>query len=406
MDKPLELLVVAQTFWPIVNDQAMRLQDWCEQLATRNIRVHVLTPRWNRNDAANGEFRSFQVTRLLPAPTTSWQQVQFLRQVSKWLNQNLTRFDGVFLNSPDAVAPVVIRCAARHQKPTIGYLSINPLKTIRSVQNKASRGGLGTVARQAPQLSVYQECDLIIAADAESERQLLMQRIATDRVQRIDFGCHRIPDRSSTRAERRQKARFALGNLSGDFFVAPEQQLVVYYGPIDDGDEFRQFANATGGLIDRDFPVHAWCFGKWEQVSKAHDFLHQRCWHRNILIHGQFDEPQSVFDAADLVVLPCAQTLQDWTLPYLDSHGIPTLTNRWVQTNSQATSHDLFQFGEMDSDDDCSLQMTKWYDNIASYEANAAKKAERFARYQIESSKLDHWAKAIRQLLENESINS
>jgi hypothetical protein len=357
MSDTKRLLVVANAFWPILSDESRRLLLLCTTLRRHGVSVTVVTARWDNQLSKTCEIAGIQVHRLMPGPKTSWTESQFAKTVCKWISQRTGEFDVVYCDFPDHVASSVLEqlhglSAIARPKAVVRFSTSQVLARPSSLNRKFNRLATG----------LPRAFDAVIVPDSDSARQAHLAFVPAKAL-------HRIPDlvdpnllRAVEKREDSTEVAFAaLFRHSLDFLVPPNTKLILFVNEISVQSGLSFAAKAVGHLVDQEKRILMWATGAWTQIQNMHGFLRDNGWHRQILLHGQFDSLEELFQIADGIIVPEPKSCSGYLMPFLEASGLPAIVSSDYRPDgykSQSSLPGIYKHGDLE---DCIRVLTEWY---------------------------------------------
>lgn len=307
------LLVVGSSFWPLVNDSALRLMHWASHLQQRDVHATIVTPRWHTTWPTQGVCREVPFYRLLPPPKSGWSQSHFLKNLARWVILHQKEFDAIYVDEPFSLLHQLAQSKVRQTLPLLGRFHAASI---------ASHPLHDPVASLASAAEACRKLDRVIVPDADSDRRARAAGIQPDKIIRIPDVAW-IQTRRETMAL--QVAKRALAKVSSDFTLPPRDRLIVGFGDISKRSGMELLAKAVGPLWDSNQALSVWWIGDGDFKRPFFEWLRDQSWHRDFLMHGAFDSIEELLQLADLVVFPGEGTSTQFYLPVVIGSGVPFL---------------------------------------------------------------------------------
>lgn len=296
----------------MTDDSSHRLLQMIDTFRTLGIDVHVLTARWHSSWPERATLRGAHVTRLLPPPRTNWNEGHFQRQVLTWLGQNSESYDAIYVDRSDGLASAIGAKGTKWRKPVLVRFAID--NDTRGIA-KGQMFGLAAAA------DACRRCDRVIAPNAAAHRILISEGIDPERI-------HRIPDWAVGNVDRTREARSAaaaaLFQVSSDFVIPRQTDLIIHYG-FTETRELMIVASALCDFLDRGASVRMWIVGCGSSQEEVLDAVRDRGWHREILLFDGFDDLEEIASVADLGIVSNPAIASQYSALFFADAGIPLL---------------------------------------------------------------------------------
>lgn len=311
------LLVVCRHFWPSCSEAVYRLVEWTDALAEAGVAVTLLTARWHHRWPAESAFRRVRLVRLLPAPTSNWNDGFFLRNLWQWVERHRGDFDSVYLDSLSVVPPAKFRGRLGDTPLAVRFDAALP----GDVGGAFATGGLSPAAR-----SLLARSDIRVVVDSARAHRGAVAAGAADRaVVRLPQAVWHAADSA---AARRSESRKALAQINRDFFVPDRLPLLVCFFEDRLPDEEHGFLKSLRRLLDPVPQLRCWVFGAGDSVRRHYSLLKDMDCHHDVLLHAPLDQPSHLLRAADLVMCPAPGVGRQYYYSASLAAGTPLLTDR------------------------------------------------------------------------------
>lgn len=289
---PIRVQVVARAYWPVADESTQRLMATLDAWKTIGVQPSVLTTRWNHAWPDQITLRCVRVERILPAPTSSWNESHLQKNITKWLIKNNDSFDAVYVDAADTLLSAIVSKSASIGKPILCRFNPNPCRLPKS-------RSFGTYLPSSVSIrDALRKCHAIITEHRRGQEAL------------VDLGCSKeqsiwIPDAVFEPARRsetdRKMACQALFDVSGDLALPAKTHLVVHFGETTMS-QVQVVLESICDLLDRGIPIRMWIINPGPDTSKIYEWLKLQGWHHEILIFDGFDVLDDLIGLADLVI--------------------------------------------------------------------------------------------------------
>ena len=334
------LLVVCRHFWPSCSEAVYRLTAWTDSLAEAGVAVTLLTARWHHRWPAESSFRRVRIVRLLPAPSSNWNDGFFLRNLWQWVERNRGHFDAAYLDSLSLSPPPKL----------LGRLGELPL-TVRfdAAPTAADAGGLAVAGALAPPArSLLARAGVWIVADSPaSHRAAIAAGADASAIARMPQTPWRAVEYAPAR---RAESRKALAQINRDFFVPDRMPLLVCFFEDRQPEEEHGFLKSLRRLLDPVPRLRCWVFGAGGSVRRHYGLLKDLDCHHDVLLHAPLDQPSHLLHAADIVICPAPGVGRQYYYPTAMAAGAPLLTGGAADADDSRTraALDAFLAGQED----------------------------------------------------------
>lgn len=286
--RPKRIKLVVRRFWPYSGSTESAAADWATALASRGHQVEVITLRWEKRWPREFDFGNFSVWRVDRPGGTPWGAYRYLKQILARILERPTDLVIAFGLGPELAA---FDRGLSDQLPLIVRLDEFDL-------------GEGEPQTLNPKiLHALKSAAGWLVDGLDSRHRLVKLGLAAERGR---LGSLALPRSSvSPRSHRNQNiARRLFTDTHPMLAIGAGQPLVVSASPMLNDAGHADLLRAWGPIAS-DFPeARLWLLGEgpasgkvWEWVTR-HRLMHQ------VILPGQFDELDEVFQAADLYVHP------------------------------------------------------------------------------------------------------
>jgi hypothetical protein len=231
-------------------------------------------------------------------------------------------------------------------------------------------------------------CDRVIAPNASAHRILISEGIDPERI-------HRIPDWAVCQGDRTREARSAaaaaLFQVSSDFVIPSQTDLIIHYGYA----EARELMIVTSALcdfLDRGASVRMWIVGCGSSQEEVHDAVRDRGWHREILLFDGFDDLEEIASVADLGIVSNPATASQYSALYFSHTGIPLLVAGESATHD-AASHATASYRDRD---ELLARLQEWQVHRQQWSEQAIRRSRSSAVQQQATQSARLWEEVLR----------
>ena len=339
----------------------------------------VLTTRWNHAWPDQACLREVSVERLLPPPTSSWNESHWHRNVTRWLVKNAHRFDAIYVDSFDNLLCNITNKTLAINKPIICRFSQDPVRASKP-RSFGSYLPASVSIRDA-----LRKCHRVVTEHQKGYQALIDLGISKEQ-------CVCIPDAVFEPAGRsmdhRRMACRALFDVSGDLAIPAQTHLIVHFGEASLG-QLQPLLESVCGLLDRGIPIRTWLINPGPDTSKIYEWLKFQGWHHEILVFDGFDVLEDLMGIADLVVATNpACTLQYSTRLALESQ-VPMIVSLDPSISNWMPPTPLMKWYE--SKESLAVQLADWLTHKAQWEAEAMALRRHYKRHYPDDLWMDCW---------------
>ena len=290
----LRVLLVGRHFWPHgSHDSAGDLVRLAVGLSRRGVQVEIATPRFGGSWPESIRLREIPVHRPLAAPRSEWSMGRYLRQLTHWIRERAVSYDILMADAIREESMAVVQAGRGADRPTVLRL-FGFGQASDAAWWPHSRG-----SRRV--LSFARAADRVVVPSAASQRLLLGQGFAPQRVVRIEPGfCPGSPRSESGRAA----ARETLGAINLDLACSPTTPVAVAIGRLRYGTGMARIAETAASLIRRFPDLRLWFIGDGSDRDSLYTELNAEGLRGAFAMPGSFVELQDVLAAADLFLQP------------------------------------------------------------------------------------------------------
>ena len=319
------VLVIARHFWPVTNDDTLRLYHWVQHLRELGAEVRVATPRWHNRWPRQIVCDGVTVQRIDYPPTHSLRMGRYARQLGNWLEQVAGEFDAIYCDAIDLEAAAVLNT------PQLTHLPL----MVRYAAPLTGSVDEALVPLPAKTLALCRQANMILAADVRSQQQLLaagLPRQIVVRKPQIHGCCY---DR---RPEARRRARQMLGEINHDLFARSQDRVVVCPGELTRQWRVIELIHELAPLIENHRELRVWVLGDGRQRGSIYEALRHDGLHRVVAMPGLFTDLEEIFQAADLCIFPASGLGLGWLVPTCIASGVPLLVSDSLEARQQLES--------------------------------------------------------------------
>ncbi len=367
------VLIVSRKFWPVVDDDSTALLFWAGALARRGCAMTVVTPRWHSSWPNKSECREVKIQRILPAPTSSWYSTHYVRNLARWVTQNVSSWDCIYVDEPGPDLFQICNRRVCDNIPVYGRIASGPSQPDASLSQVA--------------IDAARKLNAVVVPDARSNRALSAAGISPSKIVRIaDSSLNPLHHQERMKLA----ARAALAKLSGDFILPFDTKLIVSLGEISQESGSDQLSLAAMSLLERDQRIRIWIAGPDREARFLYSKLRDRSWHADIMLFGAFDDVDELVAAADLVVFPNLIGRARFLLPHVIASGVAWIApsdDEW-KTRLGTSSNLLMWNGDLNG---MVQKLEEWLLKPQEFETAAGLLADSFLRASPAEVILDEW---------------
>lgn len=308
----LRLLVVSRKVWPIAEESALRLMHWVDHWKTLGVETQILTARWNKNWPGLASVRGVPIHRLVPPPSSHWNEGAFQRSIVSWVQKFSSDFDALYIDSTDGILANLAQKCKNLELPFI-------VRVQQEFQPHTRPRGFGSITTSVD--SALRQADAIVTPSYSKAQSLAELGISKASISLIPDLIHPGIARS---ANEKQLAGNALFHASSDFVVPGFTDLAIHFGD-SSFPQLQPVLKAVCDLLDRGHPIRMWLVGIRQDTSQIYEWIKLRGWHREILLFDGFDVLDDVIQAADLAIVSNPQHSLQYSTNLLLQSAIPTI---------------------------------------------------------------------------------
>lgn len=285
----MDLTIITRRFWPYAGTTEQGVAWLVERLLDEGHRVEVVTIAWQRDWPSRFQYQGAWVTRL-PRPVAGpWGWHRYLKGLSRLLK-----------TQPPAGLIVVglgqeLQLVARQQEPAIPFLVyLDEAQLAASPDDEP----LGVKDQQA-----LAAAESVVLMSEVSRWQLRDQAdLPADRLALAPLPLGDAPDVVDTL--QRHIAREVLSEAHPMLRIQPDQPLVVCGSPLVADPGWQDLLQAWQQVTETSPQARLWIPGHQRDTRQVWDAVVDRGLMHQVILPGQFDCPDEVLAAADLVVHP------------------------------------------------------------------------------------------------------
>ena len=308
------VLVIARHFWPATNDDTLRLYHWVQHLRGLGAEVKVATPRWHNNWPRQIVCDGVVVQRIDYPPTHSLRVGRYTRQLRNWLASVSADFDAVYCDSLELEASAVANTQELKHLPLI----------LRYASPQAGHADQLPATLPSKSLALCRRANLVLAADAVSQQQLLAAGLPRQSIVRLPQVRGRCYDRQP---DARRRARQVLSEINHDLFTRGQDRVVICPGELTREWRVIELLHELAPLIESQRTLQVWVLGDGQQRGPIYEALRHEGLHRLVSMPGLFTDLEEIFQAADLCLYPAPGLGLGWLLPSCIASGVPSLVS-------------------------------------------------------------------------------
>jgi glycosyltransferase involved in cell wall biosynthesis len=378
----LRILVVCRRFWPHVDDACHRLLYFCDALRRSGVEVTVLTVRWHSSWPEHAVCRETPIYRLLPAPSSNWNEGYFQKNVVNWIGQHADEFDAIYVDRADGLLAAVASKGAKLRRAVIGRFSQD------TFGYGLSRNQLIPLVASA---EACRRCTRVIAPTAGLHRLLVSQGIEDRRICRVEDS---VWQNISRDADVRSRAAAAMFEVASDFVVPGNTKIVLHCGACE-LKTLRMGISAVCEMLDFGAPIRMWIVGCELPYDSLYDMLRDRGWHREILLFDGFDDLSELISVADLAIITNPAIALQYTLPLAMHAGLPVavaLTPDGLPMYPEAIGKKLYQ-----SESELADLLSDWLKRSEQWQSDATYLKQWIRRHGAPEKGIGQWIAMLQE---------
>jgi hypothetical protein len=379
VETSMRIQVVARNYWPLADESSQRLMHTLDAWQSIGVEPSVLTTRWNASWTDRARLRKVAVERLLPPPSSSWNESHFQRNVTKWLIKNADNFDAIYVDAADHLLSAIVSKASSIGRPVLSRFSQDPLSL-------AIPKSLGAYLPSSVSIrDSLRKCHAVIADHRRGYEALL--DLGVSKQQSIWIPDAVFEPARRTEIERKMAAR-ALFDVSGDLAIPAQTHLLVHFGQAS-MEQLEGVLQTVCGLLDRGVHLRMWLINPGPDTPKIYQWLRHQGWHREILIFDGFDVLEDLICIADLVIASNpACSLQYSSRLVLESQ-VPMIVAQEPSIGEWMPETPLMKWYH--SKDTLAAQLADWLMHRSQWEAEAIALRRHYRQHHPNQHWLDRW---------------
>jgi hypothetical protein len=298
----------------------MRLLHQCAAMKRAGVDGSVLTARWHSSWPEMSVCRDLDIFRLLPNPSSNWNESHFQKNVVNWISKRVHEFDCIYVDRADGLLCAILSKANKWNKSIITRFAFNDTGFAISNGQRMTALAMADACRRSTR---------IVCSTPSSHRFLVSQGISESQIVRIpetvwdeSTGLSESPIGSSSKAA----AANSLFETSSDFVIPAHSPVVLHLG-LAQAKPMHSVVKSVCDLLDAGALLRMWIVGSGLQTGTTYDLIKSRGWHREILMFDGFDDIRELIQVADLAIAcNSAETLQ-YCLPMFAMAAVPLILN-------------------------------------------------------------------------------
>lgn len=387
------VLFVTRRFWPFSDDSCLRLLYQTEVLQRSGMDVTVLTARWHASWPEFCLCREVPVHRLLPGPTTNWNESHFQKNCLTWISKHLPDFDCIYVDRADGLLGSIAGKVDKWDKPLI-------------VRYAPEDSGYGLANNQkmppTTRAELCRRSDRIVCSSPSSQRRLISVGIHENKTVRIpDCDWDRSSGISTASNEQRVAAGQALFETSSDFVIPGRTSILIHLG-ISEAKALRSVVKSVCDLLDAGGLVRMWIIGCALPPNHLYDLIKSRGWHREILLFDSFDDLQELVQVADLAIVSNPLETLQYTLPLIAHASLPALILDCQESRDwlPITFHSQLYLNDLMFDE----KLNDWFGHRVSWQAMATALRQSLRRQSSAEETAQLWLTLFREACADPSL--
>jgi len=382
---PIRVQVVTRNYWPNADESSLRLMHTLDVWKSAGIHPSILTTRSNHSWPDRATLRNIAVERILPAPTSSWNETHLQRNVAKWLIKNSDHFDALYVDSSDELLATIVAKSKAIGKPILCRFGQEPNRWTKP------RSSISTYLQSSVSLrDALRKCHCVISEHRCGYETLIDLGVPKDRAVWLPDSVCEPAERSETL---RRMACHAMFQVSGDLAIPTQTNLLLHFGEAS-FEQLHVALQSVCDLLDRGIPIRMWLINPGSDAGEIYEWLKSQGWHHEILIFDGFDVLEDLVCLADLVIASNpACSLQYSTRLALESNlpmivAIdPSIPDWMPETPLMKWYHSRASLGS---------QLQDWLTHRAQWEAEAIALRRHYQSHHPSKHWIDRWLELFR----------
>jgi glycosyltransferase involved in cell wall biosynthesis len=321
------------------------------------------------------------IHRLLPAPSSNWNEVHFQKNVVNWISREKDNYDCILVDRADGLLATIQSKSSKWNLPVIARFSPDDSGIGLANSQKVSQLAMADSCRR---------CFRIVCTTPYAHRILVSQGISESQIVRMeDVASERITRSDELRAS----ASNALFETSSDFVVPSRTHIVLHLGNA----ELKSLKIAVQSicdLLDVGVMIRMWIVGSGISSNSIYDLVKSRGWHREILLFDGFDDFSELIRIADLAIASNPKETLQYTLPLIAMAGVPLMIAEQQDCRSWLPDSNYFQL--YSSEESLASKLHSWLTNRELWITMANTLRQSLIRNQSGDTQIQQWAAMFR----------
>lgn len=287
----MRIALVTPRFWPLCDAAARHAGEFAAALKRQGAACTVLTPGFTGEKTREIRFPEFRVHNVSPRPATQRSRWKVARNIANWLVEHQRSFDAVYCYGVSETTCAIIEKLT----PTTTPVVIRVTKTGPDGDDQWPQSGLCRGRLKA----IIARANHVLLSNACSKPAWLQNGVAPGRLSVAPFGvgeCEPTLDR--------QAARSMLAETHPIFRLPETARLALFVGELTKQQQLVRLVHWWGKWRQRAPELHLWMIGEGLAGDAIWKAIRQNQLEESVLLPGQFDHPEPLYAAADLVVHP------------------------------------------------------------------------------------------------------
>jgi hypothetical protein len=388
-EKSMRIQVVARSYWPLADESSQRLMHTLDAWKSIGIAPSVLTTRWHSSWPDRARLRRVDVQRLLPPPSSSWNESHFQRNVTKWLIKNADSFDAIYVDAADHLLSAIVAKASAIGKPILCRFS-------RDLHGPSIPKSFGAYLPSSVSIrDSLHKCQGVIADHRRGYEALLDLGLSKERSLWIPDAVFEPVCR--TEIERKTACR-ALFDVSGDLAIPTQTHLLVHFGQAS-MEQLEVVLQAVCALLDRGILLRMWLINPGPDTPKIYQWLRHQGWHREILIFDGFDVLEDLVCIADLVIASNPACSLQYSTRLVFESQVPMIVAIDPSLGEWIPETPLMKWYQ--SKESLTAQFADWLIHRSQWEAEAIALRRHYQQHLPNQHWLDRWKSVFSEAISN-----
>lgn len=288
----MRIALVTPRFWPLGDACARHAGDFASAVSQLGAKCTILTTYVGNDKPREIDFSQFRVRSFLPPSNSSRSRWKYARNVACWLQENADSFDAIYCYGVDETTCAIVEKVQSQQSP---------------VFIRATKGGpagdhhwpMGGICFQRLQAAV-RKAERIVTSTEYERAEWLKTHVEPSKVSVVPFGIGEWARPSQDR----QAARSLLAATHPIFRIHKNARVALFVGELTKSQPLKRLVQNWKKLRRQATDFHLWFIGEGEGSEAVWNEIRRFELEEFVLMPGQFDLPEPLYAAADVVLHP------------------------------------------------------------------------------------------------------